>query len=139
MLEIFITEGKDDGLLEESPDAEVSCSARASPPSISSEASGNEAVEEAAVDILADAGMEMRLKVGFSLAYQVASCERYVFETDDPQLILLDRLYTSSYSKGDLGVLPFCAICLQKALRICCLEDSTVDEVDGRFVKAPKL
>ena len=71
--------------------------------------------------------------------YQVASYGRHVFETDEPQLFLCGRPYTSNYSEGDLGVLPFCAICLKKALRICCLVDSTLEDVEGRAVRVPKL
>ena len=52
--------------------------------SVSSEASGNEIVEEASVDVLADESVPIKVKEGFGIAYQVASYARHVFKLADP-------------------------------------------------------
>ena len=114
----------------------VSSSDEASSSSLSTETSGDnvEVPEEA---VMSSAVLQVKVKVGFEIAYQIASFARHVFNVIEPARFVCGRLFSANFVKGDLDVLPFCANCLRKGQKDGCVAAESVDDFDGVFVTIP--
>ena len=95
------------------------------------EAAPAESEESAAV-------LRVKVKVGFEIAYQVASFTRHVFNVEDPTHLVCGRTFSDNFVKGDLDVLPFCALCLRRGKKIGCLTAEDEKDFDGFLVAIPK-
>ena len=80
----------------------------------------------------------VKVRIGFEIAYQVASFTRHVFDVKDPTRFICGRAFSENFVRGDLDALPFCAMCMGRGKKIGCLAAENEEAFDGVLVTIPK-
>jgi len=109
-----------------------------SPSSPSSEVSGEDAAGDAEDTDKGELVEHIMVKAGFEIAYQVATFARHIFDASLPLHFVCGRPFSPNFIRGNLDVLPFCAQCLKRGMKLGCIADVGAEDFDGVLVTLPK-